>query len=104
MGEDLFIAVDGGASTTRVLVAGGDGQRAQATGGASSLTLLGANAWGVIRAAIAKAGVDDQRLAQARIGLGLAGANDRRQRETRRVGRGRDRDGHDRRQRQTPSA
>jgi glucosamine kinase len=81
MVEDFFIAVDGGASTTRVLVADRSGQRAQAKAGASSLTLLGAKAWDVIRAAIAKAGVDDQHLAQARIGLGLAGANDRRQRE-----------------------
>jgi len=81
MNEELFIAVDGGASSTRVRVADQRGPRAERSAGASSLTLLGAEAWSVIRGALTEAGVDEAQLGRAHLGLGLAGANDRRQRE-----------------------
>ncbi|MSO70709.1 MAG: ATPase [Alphaproteobacteria bacterium] len=82
MSDELFIAVDGGASTTRVRVVDRSGKIAERQAGASSLTLLGAGAWGVIRGALKDAGIGEEQLGRARIGLGLAGANDRRQRET----------------------
>jgi len=77
--ESLLVAVDGGATGTRLRVAAADGRvLGEATGGPGSLTLRGAGAWQEILTAFTTALGDrpGEHLVRARLGLGLAGAND----------------------------
>ena len=78
-----YIAVDGGASGTRIRVANGAWSTDVATG-PTSLTLAGAAAWTVILHALAGIGQERQLgpLEDAHFGLGLAGANSAEQRAT----------------------
>ena len=81
MTSSIYIAVDGGASATRIRVADGHGgERADIPAGPTSLTLKGRGAWTDILDALAGHGVGAEDLPRAHCGLGLAGANDDRQR------------------------
>ncbi len=80
MTSAIYIAVDGGASATRIRVADDHGAvRAQCQAGPTSLTLRGPAAWEEILGALADHGVTDAELRHAHCALGLAGANDERQ-------------------------
>lgn len=81
MTSSIYIAVDGGASATRIRVADEHGSaRADFAAGPTSLTLKGPGAWTEILDALAGHGVDAEDLARTHCGLGLAGANDAEQR------------------------
>ncbi|MGE0254034.1 MAG: BadF/BadG/BcrA/BcrD ATPase family protein [Alphaproteobacteria bacterium] len=80
MAEAYHVAVDGGATGTRLLLAAADGTRlARVETGPTSLTLRGPGAWRDIAAACeclrAEAGLAELSPARVGIGLGLAGAN-----------------------------
>ncbi len=80
MTDGIVLAADGGATGTRVGVYDGRGSEiGSAQTGPSSLTLKGASAWECIlsgaRDVLTEASLDLDLLAEAHIGLGLAGAN-----------------------------
>ena len=81
--EPLLVAIDGGATGTRVRLGDATGRTlAEATAGPSSLTLGVDQAWRHIRAALSDAlaqlGLDFDALAAARIGGALAGSRNAR--------------------------
>lgn len=86
MSERLFCCVDGGASNTRVALFDGGGRRLGLTvAGPTSLTLRGAGAWDEITDAVenlfAAVGLPGENLERLHFGVGLAGANNSRQRQ-----------------------
>jgi glucosamine kinase len=86
MDSRLFCCVDGGASNTRVALYDTSGNRlGLSVGGPTSLTLRGAEAWQEILAVlenVARAvSLEGDYLAQTHFGIGLAGANNTRQRD-----------------------
>jgi glucosamine kinase len=83
MSEPIFIGIDGGGTKCRARLRDGQGRLlGQGTGGSANIRLDAELVWDSLltacREALAQAGLFESDLARAHVGLGLAGAGQRR--------------------------